>query len=120
MILPAYNMIPLDKLKGPESVWQLLNDDTEDAEDEPKYTDKETLIYLQQDVEEAKKYLEQAIDEVHRFINYSDICLICKKKYGIKKYYHKYCSFNCMNDDHSTWTDYGDSDEESDEAEDVV
>jgi len=25
-----------------------------------------------------------------------------------------------MNDDHSTWTDYGDSDEESEEAEDVV
>ena len=91
-----------------------------DHEDDRKYTDKETLMYLQNDVKEAEKYLKETKDVVHNFINYSNICRICKTKYGIKKYYLQYCSFNCMNNDHSTWTDYGDSDEESEEAEDVV
>lgn len=77
-------------------------------------------MYLQNDVEDAERYLKEAKNVVHHFINYSKICRTCKQKYGIKKYYKHYCSFNCMNEDHSTWTDYGDDDEESVEAEDLV
>ena len=78
------------------------------------------MIFLKNDIQDAEKNLKEAKEVMYHFIDYSKICRTCKQKYGIKKYYGHYCSFNCMNDDHSTWTDFGDDDEESVEAENIM
>ena len=53
-------------------------------------------------------------------VNTNDKCIICKKTAAIKKYYYKYCSVDCVDNDQSTWTDYGEwSDEESDTEEET-
>ena len=47
------------------------------------------------------------------------VCVMCKEKPGIRKFYYEYCSLDCVNRDQSTWTDYGESsDEEEDEKDD--
>jgi len=53
-------------------------------------------------------------------VNTDRICIICKKTPAIKKFHFKYCSVDCVDNDQSTWTDYGEwSDEESDTEEET-
>jgi len=72
----------------------------------------------QKEILDLEKQLRQAKLEEIALIEKQKICRTCKAKSGIKKYYYNYCSFDCVHNDPSTWTDYGESSEEEDEKDD--
>tara|TARA_B100001173_G_scaffold311916_1_gene330844 strand:+ start:3517 stop:4551 length:1035 start_codon:yes stop_codon:yes gene_type:complete len=91
------------------------------ADDDPSSseTSSETssLNVLQKEILDLEKQVRRAKLEEIALLEKQNICRTCKAKSGIKKYYYNYCSFDCVHNDPSTWTDYGESSEE-DEKDD--
>lgn len=41
------------------------------------------------------------------------VCVMCKKGPTMKRFYNQYCSLDCVNRDQSTWTDFGEDDDDT-------